>query len=429
MKYTRGEKKDGKIVVEFSLTEKEWEAEVENAYQKNKGKYKKEGFRQGKVPRKVLEQTYGEYVFYEDAFNECCPRLYQEMLDKETDIFPVDYPEIDVKSFTKNGVVFTATITLLPEVKLGEYKGLEVKRRKVSVTETEVKGELEQMQAKHARFVEITDRPAKIGDLVNLDYSGSVDGKKFDGGTAKDQELELGSRTFIAGFEEQMVGMTIGEEKDLNVTFPEAYHSAELAGKPAVFAVKLLGIREKVLPELNDDFAADTTEFNTLAELKADIKKHIKEHKDHHADVDAENELISKIVKASKVDVPAVMVENQLDRMVEDVSQRLAYQGLRFEDYLAYTNSNLEEYRKSRKDEAENAVKTTLVLEEIIKAEKIEVTETDINAKLEEIAKQMGQTVAELKKTVLKGQEDYLKNTILSEKVIKVIKELNNIVK
>lgn len=429
MKYTRGEKKDGKIVVEFSLTEKEWEAEVENAYQKNKGKYKKEGFRQGKVPRKVLEQTYGEYVFYEDAFNECCPRLYQEMLDKETDIFPVDYPEIDVMSFTKNGVVFTATITLLPEVKLGEYKGLEVKRRKVSVTETEVKGELEQMQAKHARFVEITDRPAKIGDLVNLDYSGSVDGKKFDGGTAKDQELELGSRTFIAGFEEQMVGMTIGEEKDLNVTFPEAYHSAELAGKPAVFAVKLLGIREKVLPELNDDFAADTTEFNTLAELKADIKKHIKEHKDHHADVDAENELISKIVKASKVDVPAVMVENQLDRMVEDVSQRLAYQGLRFEDYLAYTNSNLEEYRKSRKDEAENAVKTTLVLEEIIKAEKIEVTETDINAKLEEIAKQMGQTVAELKKTVLKGQEDYLKNTILSEKVIKVIKELNNIVK
>ena len=428
MKYTRGEKKDGKIVVEFSLNEKEWEAEVENAYQLNKGKYKKEGFRQGKVPRRVLEQTYGEYLFYEDAFNESFPKYYHEMLDKETDIFPVDYPEVDIKSFTKKGVVFTATITLLPEVKLGDYKGIEVKQKKVSVTEAEVESELKGMQQKHARFVEVTDRAAKNGDLVNLNYSGSVDGVKFAGGTAEDQELELGSHTFIEGFEEQMVGMTIGEEKDLNVTFPEAYHSADLAGKPAVFAVKLLGIREKVLPEIDDAFVADVTELNTVAELKADIKKHIKEHKEQHAKVNAENELISKVVDNATVEIPDAMVEHQLDNMVEDVKHRLAYQGLAFEDYLKYTGSTLEDYKKSRRDEAKKGVKTNLVLEEIVKQEKIEVTEDDTNAKLEEISKQMGRSVDEIKKTVLKGQEDYLKSTILSEKVIKVLKELNNIV-
>jgi len=428
MKYTRGEKKDGKIVVEFTLTADEWEKEVENAYQKNKGRYNIDGFRKGKVPRSVLEKTFGEYLFYEDAFNLCCPRLYEEMLAKETDIFPVDYPQIDIKSFTKEGTVFTATVTLLPEVKLGEYKNLEVKKRKVSVSAPEVEGELEEMRNKHARFVEVTDRPAKEGDLINLNYSGSVDGVKFDGGTAEDQELTLGSHMFIAGFEEQMVGMNIGEEKDLNVTFPAEYHSAELAGKPAVFAVKLLSIREKQLPELNDEFAADTTEFSTLDELKSDIKKHIREHKEHHADVDAENELIKKIVDASVVEIPEVMVEHQLDHMVEDVQNRLAYQGLRFEDYLAYTGSDIKAYRDSRRDEAQNAVKTTLVLEEIVKQEKLEVTEDDINAKLEEIGKQMGKSVDELKKTVVKGQEDYLKNTIISEKVIKLIKDLNKIV-
>jgi len=427
MKYTRGEKKDGKIVVEFTLDAKEWENEIENAYQNNKGKYKKEGFRQGKVPRKVLEQTYGEFLFWEDAFNESFPKYYTEMLDKETDIFPVDYPEVDVKSFTKEGVVFTATITLLPEVKLGDYKGIEVKQKKVTVTEAEVESDLKNMQAKHARFVEITDREAKLGDLVNIDYSGSIDGVKFDGGTAKDQELELGSHTFIEGFEDQVVGMKVGEEKDINVTFPEQYH-ADLAGKAAVFAIKLLGIREKVLPELNDEFASDTTEFNTLKELKDDIKKHIKEHKEGHAKQDAENELIAKVVKNATVEVPDSMVNQQLDRMVEDVKQKLAYQGLAFEDYLTYMNTTLEDYRASRKDEAKEGVKTTLVLQEIIKAEKIEVTEADVNAKLEEIASRMGQTVEDVKKLYLKGQEDYLNNTIISEKVIKVLKELNNIV-
>lgn len=428
MKYTRSEKKDGKIVVEFTLDAKEWEQEIENAYQNNRGKYKKEGFRQGKVPRKVLEQTYGEFLFWEDAFNESFPKYYTQMLDKETDIFPVDYPEIDVKSFTRDGVVFTATITLLPEVKLGDYKGIEVKQKKVTVTNEEVEVDLKNMQAKHARYVEVTDRQTKLGDLVNLNYSGSIDGVKFDGGTAEDQELELGSHTFIEGFEDQLVGLNVGDEKDVNVTFPEAYHSADLAGKPAVFACKILGIREKVLPELNDEFAADTTEFSTLKELKDDIKKHIKEHKEGHAKQDAENELISKVVKNATVEVPESMVNSQLDRIIEDMKNNLAYQGLAIEDYFRYMGTTMEEFRKTRKADAESSVKTSLVLQEIIKAEKIEVTDEDINAKLEEVASRMGQPVEDVKKLYLKGQEEYLKNTILSEKVIKVLKELNNIV-
>ena len=427
MKYTVGEKKDNKVVVTFTLTTEEWEAEVEKAYQKNKGKYKLQGFRQGKVPRKVLEQTYGEFMFYEDAFNDACPRLYTQMLDKETSLFPVSYPDIEVKEFTEKGVVFTATITLLPEVTLGDYKNIKVESKAIKVTEAEVKRELEAMQQKQARYQEVTDRAAKLGDLVNLDYSGSIDGNVFAGGTAKDQELELGSNTFIEGFEEQMVGMQIGEEKDLNVTFPTAYHAKDLAGKPAVFHVKLLAIREKHLPTIDDAFASDVSEFNTLDELKADIKHNIKHSKEHAEEHRVENELISKVVKNATVDVPQAMVDTQLDAFVDDIRERLAYQGLKLEDYFAYMNTTEAEYRKSREKEAKESVKTSLVLQEIVKVEKIEATKEDINAKLEEVATRMGKKVAELKKTMNANQESVIVNNIISEKVIKLLKELNNI--
>ena len=427
MKYTVGEKKNGQVVVTFTLTTDEWEAEVEKAYQKNKGKYKKEGFRQGKVPRKVLEQTYGEYMFYEDAFNDACPRLYTEMLDKEPSIFPVSYPDIEVKEFTEKGVVFTATITVLPEVTLGDYKNIKVEGKAIKVTEAEVKRELEAMQQKQARYQEVTDRSAKNGDLVNLDYSGSIDGNVFAGGTAKDQELELGSHTFIEGFEEQMVGMAIGEEKDLNVNFPTTYHAKELAGKPAVFHVKLLAIREKNLPAIDDAFASDVSEFETLADLKADIKSKIKHSKQHAEEHRVENELIKQVVSNASVEIPAAMVETQLDAFVDDIRERLAYQGLRLEDYFAYMNTTEADYRKSREDEARETVKTSLVLQEIVKAEKIEATKEDIESKVEELANRMGKKVAEVKKTMNANQESIIINNIISEKVIKLLKELNNI--
>lgn len=427
MEYTVGEKKDGQIVVTFTIPTQEWEAEVEKAYQKNKGKYKKEGFRQGKVPRKVLEQTYGEYMFYEDAFNDACPRLYTQMLDKETDIFPVSYPDIEVKEFTEKGVVFTATITVLPEVELGDYKNIVVESKPIKVTEAEVKRELEAMQQKQARFNEVTDRACKLGDLVNLDYSGSIDGNVFAGGTAKDQELELGSHSFIDGFEDQMVGMQIGEEKDLNVEFSKQYHAKELAGKPAIFHVKLLGIREKVLPEIDDAFASDVSEFETLADLKADIKEHIKHSKHHAEEHRVENELVGKIVDNAKVDIPQAMVDTQLDAFLDDMSEKLAYQGLTCQQYFEYIGSSEAEYRKSQADEAKRAVKTSLVLQAIVKAEKIEATQEDIDKKIEEFAQRMNKKVAEIKKTMNAEQENIVVNNIISEKVIKLLKNLNNI--
>ena len=427
MKYTIGEKKNGQVTVEFTLNGKEWEAEVEKAYQKHKGEYKKEGFRQGKVPRKVLEQTYGEHIFYEDAFNDSFPEFYTKMLDKEKQLYPVDYPAVNVLEMNEKGLKFTATITLLPEVTLGEYKGIEVAKKAVKVTEAEVKEELTRMQEKQVRFVEVTDREAKLGDLTNIDYSGSVDGVKFDGGTAEDQELELGSHTFIEGFEDQVVGMKIGEEKDINVTFPDPYHSKDLAGKPAVFHVKLLAIREKQLPELNDEFASNVSEFETLKDLKANIKKEISEHKAEHAEIDAENELVAKIVENATVEVPQAMIDSQIDHEIQDMSQRLAYQGLKFEQYLEYMNTTMADFRKSREKAAEKSVKTSLVLEEVVKAEAIKVTDKDVKAKLEEIAKATKRNITDLEREMKQGQEEMLKNTILSEKVIKRLKELNNI--
>lgn len=426
MKYTIGEKKNGQVTVTFTLDQKEWAQDVENAYQKHKGEYKKEGFRQGKVPRKVLEQTYGETMFFEDAFNDSFPSYYTKMLDKEKELFPVDYPQIGVEKMDETGVIFTATVTLLPEVTLGEYTGIEVTKKSAKATAKEVDAELEAMREKQVRFVEVTDREAKMGDLTNINYSGSVDGVKFDGGTAEDQELELGSHTFINGFEDQVVGMKIGEERDINVTFPTPYHSKELEGKPAVFAVKLLGIREKVLPELNDEFASNVSEHNTLKELKDHIKAHIEEHKAEHVEVEAENELVDKIVKNATVEVPAAMVDSQIDRQIQDMSQRLAYQGLSFEQYLSYMGTNMADFRKSREKEAEKSVKTSLVLEEIIKKEAIKVTEKDIKAKKEEMAERSGRNITDIERQ-LKGQEEYLKSTILSEKVINKLKELNNI--
>lgn len=427
MKYEVGEKKEGKITITFTLDAKEWESEVEKAYQKNKGKYKKEGFRQGKVPRKVLEQTYGDYLFYEDAFNDCCPIYYGEMLSKEPEIYPVEYPLVDIKSIGKEGVVFTATVTVMPEVKLGKYKGLTIKKEEAKVTAGEVKKELEQMQERQARYNTVNDRETKLGDLVTIDYSGSVDGVKFDGGTATNQELELGSHTFIEGFEDQMVGMKVGEERDLHVKFPENYHAENLAGKEAVFAVKLHEIREKTLPDINDDFAKDVSEFNTLDELKADIKNKKLAEKEKQNQIEAENKLVDEIVEQTEVEIPESMIENQIDSFVEDIKNRLSYQGLNFDDYLKYTNTDLKAYRESRKEDAKKTVKTSLTLQKIIETEKIEVTEKDIDAKLTEIANYTHKTLEEVKKTMHGQQEEFIHQNVLTELLMAKLKELNTI--
>ena len=427
MKYVRNEKKDDVISVQFELDAKEWETEVENAYKKHKGQYKKEGFRNGNVPRAILEKQYGENLFYEDALNDSFGKYYSEMLTKEKDIYPVDYPRLTVEKIDKNGVKFTAIIDVMPEFKVENYKGIKVEKDKVEVSDKEVDDELASMQDRHARFVEKTDRPVKDGDLINLNYSGSVDGVKFEGGTAEDQELTIGSHTFIDGFEEQLVGMNIGEEKDINVTFPAEYHSKELAGKPAVFAVKVLGIREKELPALDDEFAKEVSEFNTLDEYKNSVKDRLVHEKEHQAEHIAENKLIDKIVDAVELKVPSKMVERQLDYIVDDLKNRLASQGLSFEAYLGYLNTTEDKFREERRKDAEASVKTSLVLEEIVDKEGIKVEEKEIDEKIEELAKMYGQTAEKIKQ-MLQGQGiNSIKQEILTNKVLKFLKENNDI--
>ena len=427
MTYKLGEKKDGKLIVEFSLNADEWEAELQKAYEKNKGKYKLDGFRQGKIPRKVLEKTYGEFLFYEDALSVVCDNSFFEMLEKEKDIQAVDYPDISVQNVAKEGVSWIATVTLMPEVELGKYEGIEIAKTKVSVSEKEVDEKLKALQEKQARFVNVTDRAAKMGDLVNIDFVGSMNGVAFEGGSAKDFELELGSHSFIAGFEEQVAGMNIDEQKDLDVTFPKEYHAKELAGKPAVFAVKLLAIREKQVPAIDDKFAADVSEFNTLDELKKDTKEKIKKEKETAAEKEIETKLIDAVVENATCDVPKCMVTNQINRAIEEMKRSLASQGMSYEMYLAYTGMTDETFRKSREADTEKQIKTSLVLNEVVKKENIKAEESDIDNKLEELAERMNKKAKELKKTMTPSQKDVLTDNIITEKVIKLLKEKNNI--
>ena len=427
MTYKVNEKKDGKITVDFSINAEEWEAEVQKAYEKNKGKYKLDGFRQGKIPRKVLEKTYGEFLFYEDALNSVCDNSFFEMLEKETDIHAVDYPDISVKNVSKDGVEWVATVTLVPDVTLGAYTGIEVAKSKVSVTEKEVDAKLAELQEKQARYVDVTDRAAKMGDLVNIDFVGSMNGVAFDGGTAKDYELELGSHTFINGFEDQVCGMNIDESKDVNVTFPEQYGAKELAGKPAVFAVKLLAIREKQVPAIDDKFAEDVSEFNTLAELKKDTKEKIKAEKEKTAERELEEKLVDAVVANAELSIPECMVNNQINRAVEDMKRSLAAQGMSYEMYLAYVGMTDKQLRDSRKEDVEKQIRTTLVLNELVKKENIEATAEEVEAKIEELAANMKKKPAELKKTMNPSQREVIENNIISEKVINHLKEKNTI--
>ncbi len=320
-----------------------------------------------------------------------------------------------------------ATITLMPEVVLGKYEGLEVSKKKVSVSEKEVDERLKNLQDRQARFVDKTDRAAKMGDLVNIDFAGSIDGVAFEGGSAKDFELELGSHSFIAGFEEQIVGMKIDEQKDLNVTFPAEYHAKELAGKPAIFAVKLLTIREKEVPAIDDKFASDVSEFNTLEELKKDTKEKIKAEKEQAAENELNDALVEAVVSNAEVNIPKVMVTNQINRAIEETKRSLASQGLTYEMYLAYIGMTDEEFRKSREADTEKQIKSSLVLSEIVKKENIKVSDEEIDAKLEELAEKMKKTAKELKKTMTDSQKDVIENNIISEKVIKFLKDKNNI--
>ena len=424
MNYTIEESK-GEVKISFTLDAKEWDDSLNKAYIKNKSRFNIPGFRKGHATRKMIEKMYGEGVFFDDAFNDAFYEAYSKALGEHEEIFPVDDPKVDIDGIDENGVKFHAVVTVKPEVTLGEYKGIKVDKVEYNVTADDVNAEIDRARKQASRKVEVEGRAVENGDIVNLDYSGSVDGVKFEGGTASSQELTIGSHAFIPGFEEQMVGMTVGETRDLNVPFPTDYHAKELAGKDSVLTVNK--ILKEEMPELNDEFAKDVSKFDTLAEYKADVEKRLQEGNDRRANAENENALIEAVTATSSVEIPQCMIDSQIDYLVRDMEYRLMYmyQGMKLEDYLKYTGSNMEELRKSKAEEAKRDVKIRLVLEAIVKAENLDVTDAELDAELARIAESAGKSVEEYRKGVDDRQLSYIKNDLLMKKLIEFLKANN----
>ncbi len=413
--------------ITISVSKDEFEKYVEHSYEENKGKFNIEGFRKGKAPRAMIEKNYGSTVFYDDAIDHLFSHEYSDALAKETEIVPVANPEIRIDKFDDNGIVLVAKVQSVPDVKLGAYKGLEIKKATGEVKDEQIEKEINQARERQARYVEV-EREARDGDYAVIDFTGFVDGKEFEGGKAENYRLKLGSHTFIEGFEDQVIGMKVNEEKDVKVTFPQEYFSEALKGKPAVFKVKLHKVEEKVLPDVDDEFASNVSEFETLADYKADIKKHLQENLDAKLKREDENNIIEAVVKASEVEIPDVMVENQLDMFIQDFATRLSYQGFKLEDYLTQMNMSEKDLRDERREQAKETVKTRLVLEEIVKQEKLDVTDEELDKKLSEMADKYKKSLDEYKKSLGERNIAYFKNDILMNKLLKLLTESNKLI-
>ena len=410
---------NNELKLEFTIEAKKFDEGMKKVYAKSAKYFNIPGFRKGKAPMAIVEKQYGPEIFYEDTFNEVVPEEYEREL-KENNIEAVSRPEIEVKQMGKGqDLIFTAVVQTKPEVKLGKYKGIELKKIEYNVTDEDIEHELGHMADRNSRLVTVEDRPVENGDITVIDFEGFVDGVAFEGGKAENHELTIGSNTFIPGFEDQIIGMKTGEEKDINVKFPEEYFSEELKGKDATFKVKLHEIKKKELPELNDDFAKDTSEFDTLEELKKSIKEKLEEENKNKAKYETEDAAIKAVSDAAEVEIPSGMIETEIDNMVRDIETRLSYQGMKLDQYLEMMGKSMEEFRKEYEEQAKTSVKTRLTLEAIEKAEKIEPSDEEVDKKLKEMAAMYGKKEGEL---ALNEQfMNYIKDSLKGEAVIKFI--------
>lgn len=415
MEYSIQKLSKSKIEIAVNIEKEEWEKYIKDTYEKNKFKYSVEGFRKGKVPMSVLINRYGKSFFFEDALDDAMDKAYGEVIEKEN-LHVIASPDVDLKSLGEDGTKFVITVIVKPEFELGQYKGLTFEKEQVTVSDEEVTAEMDRVRESRARMVE-KDTPAENGDTVIIDYSGSIDGVKFDGGTAEKQPLELGSGTFIPGFEDQVVGMKKEEQKDIEVTFPEDYGSKDLAGKKAVFAITVHEVQKKELPELDDEFVKDIDdELNTVDEWKEKIKAQILDTKAKNAEVKLENAIVEKVAENTEIEIPEAMIEEELDYRIQDFENNLKQYGLKMNDYLKYTNSSVEKMKEEQRDEAVRNVKIRLVLEEICKKENLTVTPEEIQSKIQGIdEKQMQQAV------------NYYANKLLTDKLLTFLKENNDI--
>ena len=426
MKYTVKKLENKNVQIEITLNAEEWEKELTASYNKNKGKYKVEGFRQGKAPRKFIEKIYGEHIFYEDALSEGFYNNYGKILEKEKDLDPVDAPMLNVKSIDEKGAIIVAEIPVKPDVVLKKYKGLGIKKEVQEITDKEINKELKKVQEQNSRLVEAKeDAVIKKGDVANIDFSGSIDGKVFEGGTSAGFDLEIGSKSFIDTFEDQLIGLKVNDEKDVVVTFPKEYHAQELAGKEAVFKVKINAIKKKELPKLDDELASNVSEFSTLEDYKKHLKETLTEKAEEKAKIDQENKIIEEILKNMEVEIPHCMIHRELDDMMRDMEYRLMYQGMKLEDYARYLGTTVEKIRAERHSEAEKSVKVKLALQEIVKLEKLDVSKEEYDAKVKELAKSAKKTITEYKKMLSEQRINYIKNDILMNKLLNFLVENN----
>lgn len=410
-----------KLTIEVSA--EELEKALNTAYNKQKRQISVPGFRKGKVPRAMIEKMYGAEIFYEDAANELMQQTYPSAID-ESGVDIVSRPTVDVVQIEKGKpFIYTAEVATRPEVTLGKYMGVTVTKIDTSVTEDEVEAELENQRNTNARTVTVTDRPVKEGDTAVIDFEGFVDGVAFDGGKGENHPLEIGSHSFIDTFEDQLVGKNAGDEVEVNVTFPEQYQAADLAGKPAVFKVKINEIKAKELPELNDEFAQDVAGVDTLAEYKEELRKNLTEKKENEAKKTKEDEAIQKIIDKSKMDLPKAMIDTQCETMVNEFAQRIAQSGLSMDQYLQFSGMTVDQLKEQVRPEAETRIKSSLVLEQIAKEENIEVSDEDINAEIEKMAKAYGMEADKLKEYMGDSGKESMKRDLAITKAVDLIME------
>ena len=413
-------KNPNEVKLEITIEAEKFDNSIKKVYFKNAKYFNIPGFRKGKAPQNIVEKYYGKEIFYEDAFNDIASDEYENAL-KESKLEVVSKPQIDIITMEKGqDLVFTATVQIKPDVELGKYKGIEIEKIEYTVKDSDIEDNLKQMQEKNARVISI-ETPVENGNIVVIDFEGFIDGVPFDGGKSENHSLEIGSGRFIPGFEEQIIGMKIDEEKEISVKFPDEYFSKDLAGKDATFVVKVHDIKKKELPELDDEFAKDVSEFDTLEELKNSIKEKLEKENANKEKYEKQDAVIKAVTEEMKVEIPSGMVELEVDSMVKDIEQRMSYQGLKLEQYLKAINKTEGEFRKEYEPQAISAIKSRLALEAIIKAENIEATENEIQEKLEEMAKNYGRDVKELEKD--ESIKEYIKQGIQNEKALDLLVE------
>ncbi|HHW31285.1 MAG TPA: trigger factor [Clostridiaceae bacterium] len=407
--------------LEIEVDEETFNDGMQKSYIKNAKKFNVPGFRRGKAPRAIVERYYGEEVLYEDAINIVCPKAYEQAI-KDYDIHPVDRPEIDIKQIGKGkSLIFTAKVVVKPEVELGIYKGVEVEKPEVVVTDEDVEKELNMVAEKNARIITVDDRGIEKGDIAVIYFEGFIDGKAFEGGKGTDFNLTIGSGQFIPGFEDQLIGAKTGDEVDVNVSFPEDYGHKELAGKPALFKVKIKEVKVKELPEIDDEFAKDISEFDTLAEYKEDLRKKLIEAANHRAEHEIRDKVVSKVVDNATVDIPQVMLDKHIDYLIYDFSLRLRYQGLDLGKYLEIMGLDEKSFRDQFLKRAEKEVKTQLVLEKIEKTEEINVSEEEVEEEIKQLSENYKQSVEDFKKHLSPDDIEYIKSELITRKTIDLL--------